>query len=88
MLELLVVLSVIEVALAIVVLAVYLILVMRSLRRSVTFAAKISFGVRAIETQVSPIGPSVTRLNAALGDIAEALPTIAGKAERAASSQQ
>ncbi|MEP6476446.1 MAG: hypothetical protein ABJC60_04155 [Actinomycetota bacterium] len=87
MLELLVALSGMEVVLVIVVLAVYLLLIMGSLRRSVSYAAKISFGIRAIETQVRPIGPSVTRLNATLRDITQALPSIAEKARGAVASK-
>lgn len=83
MLQLLVVLSVLEGVLVLAVLATYLFLVERSLRSSVGYAAKISFGVRAIEAQAGQISPSVARLNATLGEIVEALPGIAEKAERA-----
>ncbi len=84
MLELLIVLSVFEAVLALAVLAIYLALVMRSLRASASLFAKISFGVRAIETQAGRIGPAVTVVNQTLEEINEALPGIARKAERLA----
>lgn len=79
---LLIVLTVVEVALVVGVLAFYLIAIARSLRRTAENLGKVSFGVRAIETQASSIGPSVTRINEQLGGIAAALDTISGKAER------
>lgn len=81
MLELLIALTVAEITLALGVLVVYLILIVRSLQASVSYASKLSFGVRAIETMVGHIGPAVTRLNGTLGEIAGALPGIADKAE-------
>lgn len=85
MLELLVVLSVLEGVLVLVVLATYLVLVHRSLRSSARYFGKISFGVRAIETQAGAIGPAVAQINRTLEEIAGALPGIAEKAERLAS---
>ena len=85
MLELLVVLTVVEIALFLAVLAIYLVLIQSSLRSSADYFGKISFGVRAIETQVGGIGPAVTHLNQTLEEIAAALPGIAAKAERLAS---
>ncbi len=84
MLELLVTLTVVEIVLVLVVLAIYLILVLMSLRRSATYFSKVSFGVRAIETQAGAIGPAVTKINQTLEEIAGALPGIAEKAERLA----
>jgi hypothetical protein len=85
MLQLMIVLSTLEVLLALAVLALYLLLVLKSLRNSVRYAAKISFGVRAIETQTGHIGPSVTKLNATLAEVADVLPGIAERAEHVAS---
>jgi hypothetical protein len=85
-LQLLIVLTAVEIVLALGVLVVYLLLVLGSLRNSVRYAAKISFGVRAIETQTGHIGPAVTKLNATLAEVAEALPGIAERAEKVASS--
>lgn len=70
---LLVVLTVGEILLLVVVLAVYLVKIARSLRSISTYLAKVSFGVRAIETQCAPIGPSVVRINEQLAAIAHAL---------------
>lgn len=84
MLELMIALTVLEALLALGVLAVYLVLIQASLKRSVGYAAKVSFGVRAIETQVGQLGPAVTRINSTLEEIAAALPGVAEKAERLA----
>ncbi len=79
---LLIVLTVLEIALVIGVLALYLIRISASLRRSSQNLAKVTFGVRAIETQCASIGPSVVRVNEQLRTIAGALDQIATKAER------
>jgi Na+-translocating ferredoxin:NAD+ oxidoreductase RnfA subunit len=80
MTALLVVLTVVEVLALVVVLAVYLILITRSLRRTSQTLAKVSFGVRAIETQCSAMGPGVTRINGQLTAIAGALAGLAAAA--------
>ncbi|MDP9444919.1 MAG: hypothetical protein M3P83_11465 [Actinomycetota bacterium] len=85
MTALLVVLTLVEIALVAVVLVVYLVAIARSLRRTATLLAKVSFGVRAIESQCAPIGPSVTRINEQLTGISAALgqlATLAGHASR------
>lgn len=84
MLELLIVLTVAEIVLVLVVLATYLALVRQSLRRSAETLAKVGFGVRAIETQAGAIGPSVTRINAALEQIASAAPGLVERVDRLA----
>ncbi len=84
MLQLMIVLTMVEVTLALAVLVIYLILILRSLRKSTSYAAKIAFGVRAIETQAGQIGPAVVRLNETLEQITGALPGIAAKAEAVA----
>lgn len=73
MTRLLVTLTVIEILILVIVLAVYLIQIAASLRRTADKLAKTSFGVRAIETQCEPIGPSVLRINGQLEAIAGAL---------------
>ena len=78
---LLIVLTVLEIALFIGALAFYLVRIARSLRASSANLAKVTFGVRAIETQCSSIGPSVTKVNGQLATIAGALDAIATKAE-------
>lgn len=70
---LLVILSVVEVVLVLGVLVAYLVVIIRSLRRSSQYLAKVSFGVRAIETQTASIGPSVLRINARLRELAGGL---------------
>lgn len=70
---LLVVLSVVEVLLVVVVLVYYLLAIARSLRRTAGYLAKVSFGVRAIETQCAPVGPSVVAINERLTGVAAAL---------------
>lgn len=84
MLELLVVLTVLEVVLVLGVLLVHLVLVRDSLRNTAKLLARTAFGVRAIETQAGAIGPGVTRINAALQDLAEAGPRVADGLDRLA----
>jgi len=87
MTRLLVILTVAEVLLVVVVLAVYVINLTRELRSISTVLGKVAFGVRAVETQTGAIGPAVTRINGTLGDIEQALGPIAEKARQAASSR-
>lgn len=84
MTTLLIVLTVVEVLVLVVVLALYLVAITRTLRRTSQSLAKVSFGVRAIETQCTPIGPSVTRINGQLEVIAGALAGVAALAGAAA----
>ncbi len=76
--------TLLEIALVIGALAVYLALITRTLRATSALLGKVTFGVRAIETQCEPIGPSVVRINGLLSVIAGALDGIAGLAEAAA----
>ena len=71
--SLLIVLSVLEIALVVGALAFYLVRIARSLRASSANLAKVTFGVRAIETQCASIGPSVVKVNGQLATIAGAL---------------
>lgn len=70
---LLIVLTVIEIVLLVVVLAIYLVLIHRRLVSINSNLARITFGVRAVETQTSSIGPSVTGLNDRLTEAAGVL---------------
>jgi len=81
---LLVVVTLLEIALVIGALAVYLARITRSLRVTSALLGKVTFGVRAIETQCESIGPSVIRINGQLAVIAGALDGVAGLAEAAA----
>lgn len=78
---LLIVLTVLEIILVIGALAFYLVRIARSLRASSANLAKVTFGVRAIETQCASIGPSVVKVNGQLATIAGALDAMATKAE-------
>ena len=79
---LLIVLTVVEIVIFVGALAVYLIAIARSLRRISQSLGKVTFGVRAIETQCASVGPSVTRINEQLTAIAGALEGVSVKAER------
>lgn len=83
---LLITLSVIEVLLVIGALAYYLIQISKSLHETSRHLAKITFGVRAVETQCSTIGPNVVRINEQLTAIAGAVAGVADKAEAIAES--
>ncbi len=61
--DLLVTLTIVEIVLVVVVLVYYLARVAASLRRTAVLLGKVSFGVRAIETQTQVIGPSVVAVN-------------------------
>jgi hypothetical protein len=80
----LVILTVVEVAIVVGVLVAYLVLIDRHLRVISAYLGKLAFGVRAVETHTSPIGPSVLRINATLRDIDAALGPIVEKAKQAA----
>lgn len=76
MTALLTTLTLIEIALVLAVLVYYLVRIAASLRRTSTLLGKVSFGVRAIETQCSAIGPSVLTINQQLRGIADGLATL------------
>lgn len=84
MTRLLITLTVIEVLALVITLAIYLVAITRTLRRTSKSLAKVSFGVRAIETQCTPIGPSVVKINGQLETIAGALSGVAALANTAA----
>ncbi len=87
MTTLLVVLTVVEIALLLGVVAVYLHLVGKSLAKSARHLGKVAFGVRAIESQTAPIGPGVVGINNRLSGIASALDGVATMAESAAAGK-
>jgi len=72
--------TLVEIALVVVVLAVYLLRIAISLRSTAATLAKVSFGVHAIETQCAPIGPGVLRINGQLTTVAGALDQLASLA--------
>lgn len=75
---LLIVLTLIELAVLVAVLATYLIVIAAKLRRISHTAGLIVFGVRAIEKQTEPIGPVVGEINGALEQVAGALEEVVG----------
>lgn len=76
--------TVIEVLLLVGVLAIYLRIVTRQLRSISSTLAKVAFGVRAVEEQVT-ISSEVRQLNQLVGELADReLPNLARKAEQAA----
>lgn len=79
-----VILTVGEIATLVGVLAFFLNVVARQLNRISATLAKITFGVRAVETQCAVIGPAVERINGNLVDTAAGLTTAAAHAERLA----
>jgi uncharacterized protein YoxC len=82
---LLVTLTVLEILALVIVLAIFLVKITRHLRSTADTLAKVTFGVRAVESQVGVVGPGVTKVNQTLEEIVGALPGIAGKAENIAS---
>ncbi len=84
MTALLVTLTVIEIVLVVLVLVYYLSRIAGSLRRTSVLLGKVAFGVRAIETQCSVIGPSVLTVNEQLVGIAGALRSLTDLADAAA----
>lgn len=84
MTALLVTLTIVEIVLVVVVLVYYLMRIAASLRRTSVLLGKVAFGVRAIETQCSVIGPSVVTVNGQLTTISGALADLTGLADAAA----
>lgn len=65
--------TVAEVVALVAVLAGYLVAIAAHLQRTSTTLGKVTFGVRAIESQTAPIGPALTATNAALTEVAARL---------------
>jgi len=85
---LLIVLTLVEVAILVVVLALYLIVIAAKLRKISHTLGLVTFGVRAIEKQTEPIGPVATDINSSLEQVAGALESVvgSGNAEPAATA--
>jgi methyl-accepting chemotaxis protein len=79
-----VLLSLLEIAVLVGTLAIFLNIVARQLNRICSTLAKITFGVRAVEQMVENISPNSDRLNASLSEVSSALNDVAGQAERLA----
>jgi hypothetical protein len=78
------ILTLLEIAALVLVLATYLAVIGNQLRRISATLAKITYGVRAVETMCSVIGPAVDRINGNLQDVAAGLQDAAVEAERLA----
>ncbi|HEX2274624.1 MAG TPA: hypothetical protein VHG90_12195 [Acidimicrobiales bacterium] len=78
------ILTILEIAGLVVVLAIYLTTISRLLNSISANLARITFGVRAVETQCAVIGPAVDRINGNLAETANALNQSAIAAERLA----
>lgn len=76
---LLIVLTLVELALLVVVLAGYLIAIAAKLRQISHTLGLVTFGVRAIDKQTQPIAPVATEINGALEQVADALEQVVGK---------
>jgi hypothetical protein len=77
-------LSILEIATLVIVLAFFLNMVARQLNRISANLARITFGVRAVETQCGVIGPAVERINGNLADVSQNLTAAAAEAEKLA----
>ncbi len=79
-----VILTVVEIALLVAVLGYFLNVIARQLNSISGTLGKITFGVRAVETQCAVIGPATERLNSSLQQVARTLEDAASRAERVA----
>ena len=73
----LIVVTLVEIALLVVVLAVYLIAIAGTLRNISRTLGLVTFRGRAIEKQTEPIGPVLGEINGALEQVASALEQVA-----------
>jgi hypothetical protein len=78
------ILTLVEIAALVLVLATYLTVIGNQLKGISATLAKITFGVRAVETMCAVIGPAVDRINGNLQDVASSLQDAAVQAERLA----
>ncbi len=76
-----IILTVVEIALLTLVLAFFLAKIARLLNAISSTCGKITFGVRAVETQCAVIGPTADRLNAGLSEVVGKLDQAASRAE-------
>ncbi len=76
------VLTVLEIVLLVVVLAFFLNKIAGQLNSISANLARVTFGVRAVETQCAVIGPAADRINANLASAAGGLEQAAAQAER------
>ena len=74
--------TVVEIVLLVAILGWFLARIARLLVAISATCGKIAFGVRAVESQVSVIGPTTERLNSNLAQVADRLNRAAEQAER------
>ncbi|MEN3314940.1 MAG: hypothetical protein V7605_1174 [Acidimicrobiaceae bacterium] len=79
-----IILTVVEVGGLVAVLAIYLATIARLLNSISANLARITFGVRAVETMCAVIGPAVDKINGNLASTANGLTQAAASAERLA----
>ncbi len=79
-----IILTVLEIAALVVILAIYLATVARLLNSISANLARITFGVRAVETMCAVIGPAVDKINGNLAATADGLNEAAASAEKLA----
>ena len=77
-------LTVLEIVLLVAVLGLYLNKVSGQLNAISKTLAKVTFGVRAVETQCAAIGPAADRINGNLSECARGLSSAVSRAERLA----
>ena len=79
-----IILTVVEIAALVIILAIYLATIARLLNSISANLARITFGVRAVETMCAVIGPAVDKINGNLSDTADGLTDAAVSAEKLA----
>ncbi len=84
--SLLTVLSVVEIVLLVVVLAIFLLIVARQLRSIVATLQEVAWGARAVERQLRAVRSNIGQVNAALTDMVDVAPGIVRMAEQYADS--
>ena len=81
-------LTVVEVLLLVIVLAIGLLIVAARLRSIASTLSEVTWGARAVERQLRAVPPNIRQSNAALADIATMLPSASQQVERLASEGQ
>ena len=76
-------LTVAEILALVIVLALYLIIVAKQLRSIAATLAEVTWGARAVERQLRAVDSNIGQMNFALEEVAQVLPSVVQKAERA-----
>lgn len=83
----LITLTVLEIVVLVVVLAIFLMMLTTRLHSISRSLSKVAWGVRAVETEIGNVGPAVIQVNGVLRDLTEnTLPGVAAKAQRIANN--